>query len=39
MPIDRSTPLISLVVPVYREEENIIPFLRRAEPVLENIGD
>lgn len=31
-------PLISVVVPVYREEENIRPFLRRITPVLEKIG-
>jgi glycosyltransferase involved in cell wall biosynthesis len=31
-------PLISVVVPVYREEANIRPFLARLEPVLEKIG-
>ena len=29
---------ISIVVPVYREEKNIRPFLARLEPVLEKIG-
>jgi polyisoprenyl-phosphate glycosyltransferase len=33
-----STPAISVVVPVYREEANIRPFLARLEPVLEKIG-
>lgn len=33
-----TAPLISVVVPVYREEDNIVPFLRRLEPVLEAIG-
>ena len=33
-----SSPLISLVVPVYKEESNIAPFLERAIPVLESIG-
>jgi dolichol-phosphate mannosyltransferase len=32
------SPLISLVVPVYKEERNIIPFLARAVPALEAIG-
>jgi polyisoprenyl-phosphate glycosyltransferase len=31
-------PMISIVVPVYKEERNIRPFLARAEPVLERIG-
>jgi len=31
-------PLISLVVPVYKEEGNIVPFLERAVPVLAAIG-
>jgi glycosyltransferase involved in cell wall biosynthesis len=31
-------PLISLVVPVYKEERNIEPFLARAIPVLERLG-
>jgi polyisoprenyl-phosphate glycosyltransferase len=31
-------PLISVVVPVYKEEANIRPFLARAEPVLEKLG-
>lgn len=29
---------ISVVVPVYKEEGNIIPFLQRIEPILEQIG-
>lgn len=32
-------PTISLVVPVYKEEANIRPFLARAEPVLASIGN
>ena len=32
-------PKISVVVPVYKEENCIIPFLKRLEPVLEKIGD
>jgi dolichol-phosphate mannosyltransferase len=31
-------PLISVVVPVYKEERNIAPFLERAVPVLEATG-
>jgi polyisoprenyl-phosphate glycosyltransferase len=31
-------PLISVVVPVYKEERNIRPFLDRAVPVLERLG-
>jgi len=31
-------PLISLVVPVYKEERSIAPFLARTVPVLERIG-
>jgi glycosyltransferase involved in cell wall biosynthesis len=31
-------PLISVVVPVYKEERNIRPFLTRTVPVLERIG-
>ena len=31
-------PLLSLVVPVYKEERNIRPFLARAVPVLERLG-
>lgn len=30
---------ISVVVPVYKEEKNIRPFLERMEPVLEQLGD
>jgi glycosyltransferase involved in cell wall biosynthesis len=33
-----NAPLISVVVPVYKEEESIRPFLARALPVLERIG-
>jgi dolichol-phosphate mannosyltransferase len=33
----KNTPDISIVVPVYREEKNIQPFLRRMESVLEPI--
>lgn len=32
-------PVISVVVPVYKEESNIIPFLKRLEPVLDKIGE
>ena len=31
-------PLISVVVPVYKEEQNIRPFLARMVPVLERLG-
>ncbi len=30
---------ISVVVPVYQEENNIVPFLQRVEPVLEGLGN
>jgi dolichol-phosphate mannosyltransferase len=33
-----TVPLISLIVPVYKEERNIQPFLERAEPVLDRLG-
>ncbi len=33
-----SPPLISVVVPVYKEENNIRPFLARLVPVLERLG-
>lgn len=33
-----ASPKISVVVPVYKEEKNIRPFLARLEPVLERIG-
>jgi len=33
-----AAPLISVVVPVYKEETSIRPFLERAVPVLERIG-
>ena len=31
-------PLISVVVPVYKEEKNILPFLKRLVPVMDNLG-
>lgn len=31
-------PKVSVVVPVYKEEDNIVPFLTRIEPILEKIG-
>jgi glycosyltransferase involved in cell wall biosynthesis len=31
--------LISVIVPVYKEEKNIVPFLARMIPVLERLGD
>lgn len=31
-------PMISIVVPVYREERSIAPFLSRLEPVMETMG-
>jgi glycosyltransferase involved in cell wall biosynthesis len=34
----RDVPLISVVVPVYKEERNIRPFLARMVPVLERLG-
>src|SRR6266536_1484233 len=34
----RDSPMISVVVPVYKEERNIRPFLERAVPVLERLG-
>src|SRR6476620_12646793 len=34
----KDVPLISVVVPVYKEEQNIRPFLERTVPVLESIG-
>ena len=34
----RAPPLISVVVPVYKEENNIRPFLARAVPALERLG-
>jgi dolichol-phosphate mannosyltransferase len=37
-PVGSDSPIISLVVPVYKEERNILPFLERAIPVLEAIG-
>ena len=33
-----NAPLISVVVPVYKEETNIRPFLERTVPILERIG-
>jgi dolichol-phosphate mannosyltransferase len=35
---DSDAPFISVVVPVYREAENIQPFLSRMVPVLERLG-
>lgn len=35
---DESVPDMSVVVPVYKEEESIRPFLTRIEPVLERLG-
>ncbi len=35
----KTNPLISVVVPVYKEEVNVRPFLKRLEPVLQKIGD
>ena len=35
---DGDAPLISVVVPVYKEERNIRPFLERTVPVLERLG-
>jgi polyisoprenyl-phosphate glycosyltransferase len=35
---DGGAPLISVVVPVYKEESNIRPFLERTVPVLERLG-
>lgn len=32
------TPLISVIVPVYKEEQNIRPFVERTVPVLERLG-
>lgn len=37
-PAGRDCPIISLIVPVYKEERNIAPFLARAVPVLEALG-
>jgi len=38
MRAEEEVPLISVVVPVYKEERNIGPFLKRTEPVLERLG-
>ena len=35
---DAGAPKISVVVPVYKEEDNIRPFLARIRPVLDSIG-
>jgi len=35
---DDFAPLISVIAPVYREEQNIRPFLERTLPVLERLG-
>lgn len=37
MNVTTHIPHLSIVVPVYREESNIIPFLKRIESVLENL--
>jgi len=37
-PFKNMIPKISIVVPVYKEESNIRPFLARVEPVLEKMG-
>ena len=34
-----AAPLISVVVPVYKEERNIRPFLERTVPVVDRLGD
>jgi len=36
--VSREPPKISVVVPVFREETNIMPFLERIQPVLDSIG-
>jgi dolichol-phosphate mannosyltransferase len=36
---EEEVPVISVVVPVYKEERNIRPFLERMVPVLDRIGD
>lgn len=36
--IERPLPAVSVVVPVYKEADNLRPFLRRLEPVLEKLG-
>jgi len=33
-----AAPKLSVIVPVYKEEDNIRPFLGRIRPVLEQIG-
>jgi dolichol-phosphate mannosyltransferase len=38
VPGGSDAPLLSIVVPVYKEERSIRPFLARAEPVLDRIG-
>ena len=35
---ESKTPMISVVVPVYKEEKNIRPFLTRTVPILERLG-
>jgi dolichol-phosphate mannosyltransferase len=35
---DGEAPLVSVIVPVYKEERSIRPFLQRAEPVLARLG-
>jgi polyisoprenyl-phosphate glycosyltransferase len=36
--VDAERPKITVVIPVYKEEANIAPFLKRIEPILESIG-
>jgi len=36
--INHLLPMISIIVPVYREERSISPFLSRLEPVMETMG-
>jgi dolichol-phosphate mannosyltransferase len=35
---NKTSPMVSVVVPVYREEESVKPFLQRLEPVLRNFA-
>jgi hypothetical protein len=35
---NNEAPSLSVVVPVYKEEKNVRPFLERTEPVLERLG-
>jgi dolichol-phosphate mannosyltransferase len=38
LPTHKDAPLISIIVPVYKEEKSIRPFLERMEPVLARLG-